>query len=213
MVRGGWFASIFIGLLPGLASASPLAGSVPTPRSHELFGFYEVGEAAGRSQDGMYSFQLDASTGEEQVRIVVRQRARKQPLARIDPNPGGGTRNLVVRFVGEHNLLVSWSCGTYCAPSVLFSPTGQEIASFGIHALSPNAAFAVSFNAFSDPFGNGDDEVSVIDLHTGTMTTSKHAGAWNTCKARWQRKRVTLLPCDSRTQPVLLPLSYRKANP
>jgi len=209
MVRGARLCSIFIGLLPGLASASPPAGGVAPSRSHELFGFYEVGEAAGRSQDGMYSFRLDASAGEEQVRIVVRQRGREQPLARINPNRGGATRNIVVRFVGEHNLLASWSCGTYCALAALFSPTGQKIASFGIHELSPNAALAVSYNAFSDPFGSGDDEVSVIDLRTGTMSASKHAGAWNTCKARWQRERVTLLPCDARTQPVLLPLSFR----
>src|SRR4051812_16342189 len=70
---------------PSLAGAKASAQLAP-PRPHELF--FGVGERAGRSVEGKYSFHLDTSAGEEKSRIVVRQRGVKRPIARIDPNPG-----------------------------------------------------------------------------------------------------------------------------
>ncbi len=85
--------------------------------------------------------------------------------------PGGRAHNLVVRFVGGDNLLASWGCGTYCEVTVLFSPKGKSLASFGAHEVSPNGAFAVAFDAFDAP-GHVTDRADVIDMHTGNRVSS-----------------------------------------
>ncbi len=172
------------------------------PRPHELF--FGVGERAGRSPDGKYSFQLVGDDEKEQF-ALVRQRGVRRPIARIDLSR---THNLVVRFVGSHNLLASWGCGTYCEVTILYSPRGQQLAQFGLgtHEVSSKGTFAINFNAFSKP-GYVADAAEVIDLRTGKkLVSSKQSGIWNTCGARWEYERVTLTPCDTRTQPVILAL-------
>lgn len=88
--------------------ATPAHADLAPLRPHELN--FDVGESSGRSPDGRYSFVLDNPRG-DQFRIVVRSRGIKQPIASMD---FGAAHNLVVRFVDGHNLLASWSCGTYC---------------------------------------------------------------------------------------------------
>jgi hypothetical protein len=166
-------------------------------------------EPPARSPDGRYVFTLDTSSGEGKARILVRQRRAARTIARIDPNPGGRTRNLVVRFVAADNLLASWGCGTYCEETVLFTPRGRRLASFGAHHVSADGSFAVSFSAFEGP-GVASEAVDIFDLRTGRKrSTSKQAGAWNTCGARWLRTQVTLTPCDARTRPIVVALPSR----
>ena len=109
---------------------SPPAQLSP-PRPYELF--FEVGKRSGRSKDGEYSFQLE---GPGEKILIVRQRRVKRPLAHIDLSR---SRDPVVRFVGGHNLLASWGCGTYCEVTLLYSPRGRKLAPFGrgAHEVSP----------------------------------------------------------------------------
>jgi hypothetical protein len=185
---------------PRRASGS-LARVVP-PRPYELS--FAAGEAAARSPDGKYSFQVVGDDRKKQF-VLVRQRGVKRPIARIDLSQA---HNLVVRFVGGHNLLAAWSAGTYCDGADLYSPRGEKLASFGLggNEVSPDGTLAVNFAAFDEP-GRIPDVADVIDLRSGKkLVSSKQAGIWNTCGARWENRRVTLVPCDAQTQPVVLAL-------
>jgi hypothetical protein len=220
VVKHRLLALLLVPLALGAAESHAVAGKRPPrrgrktttaalapPRPHELF--FGGGDDAGRSPDGAYSFRLDISPREEVSRIVVWRRGVKRPIARIDPNPGGQAHNLSVRFVGGDNLLASWGCGTYCEVTVLFNPRGTKLASFGAHEVSPTGGLAVSFEAFDVP-GCVSDSADVIDLRTGQkLRHSGKPGIWNTCGARWERRQVTLMPCDARTRPVVLPLPPR----
>lgn len=160
----------------------------------------------GDSADGRFSFEVDESAGEEHPRIVVRERGRKAAIAQIDPAPGGATRNLTVRFVAGNNLLATWSCGTSCEVGGLHRPRGQSLASFSarILDLSPARNFAVIFDGTAGmPFPGG--SVDLLDMRTGRLvSTSKQPDIWNVCNVVWEPKRVTLLPCDARTQAIRL---------
>ena len=186
---------------PQHRASRSLARIVP-PRPYELSS--ATGGSAARSPDGKYSFQVVGDDREEQF-AVVRQRGVKRPIARIDLSQA---HNLEVRFVGGHNLLAAWSAGTYCGVAVLYSPRGEKLASldFGGNEVSPDGTLAVSFAAFNKP-GRVPDAADVIDLRSGKkLVSSKQAGIWNTCGARWENRRVTLVPCDALTQPVVLAL-------
>jgi len=165
-------------------------------------------EAIASAQSHRFTFEVDQSAGKEHPHIVVRERGKT--IARIDPAPGGSTKNMEVQFVAGDNLLATWSCGTSCEVGVLHSPRGRELASFSAKVLdlSPARTFAVVFDGTAgEPFGGG--RLDLLDMRTGRIISSSEQNEiWNVCDVRWERNRITLLPCDSRTQPIRLRIKH-----
>ena len=172
----------------------------------------------GSSPNGDYSFEVDDFAGGEDNLIVVRQRGVRTSIALIEM---GRVHNLSVRFVGGDNLLASSSCGSPCELTTLFRPTGEKLASFGLHDVSPDGAFAVVYPLFDFPIGvDVAADAAVIDLRTGKVVSSapRHDRS-EACDdgpsslpfavRRWERQQVVLVSCARNTVTIDLRLPTR----
>jgi hypothetical protein len=173
------------------------------------FGIISINAFAGdlRSPSGTYAVEVDERDG--LVFIVVRNLVVPGSIVAIDPNPGGSlSPSFAVRFTAGDNVLASWGCGTYCVSSVLFNAAGKELASLGIHDVSPTGELAVSYTAIDEPIPG---DIKIVNLRTGKIIRrTSNKSVWNTCKVRWSSKRVVLEPCDRRTRPVELPTTSER---
>ncbi|MGH7285499.1 MAG: hypothetical protein ACRELY_28595 [Polyangiaceae bacterium] len=166
-----------------------------------------VATPAIASPGARFSAEVTPSGHATDAKIVVHRRGVRAPIARIDPNPGGRTRNLEVRFVTRDRVLASWSCGAPCDVATLFTVTGTQlavVANAERFEVSPDARVAVVFDeTIGKPFAGG--RVRVVDLATGATTVAVGApDVWNVCDVRWQAHGVTLLPCDAKTRNIRL---------
>lgn len=136
------------------------------------------------------------------VHVEVRDAADGSLIRTIDPNEGGivsPTAYTLDRVAGD-NVLISWSCGSFCSESSLFAIDGTLLGNFGAHLVSPDRAWAVSHPATRSFSGS---EVLIVDLSTGkTLTRVVSDDAWNTCGATWAVGEVTLVPCSDETRPL-----------
>lgn len=151
-------------------------------------------------------------TPDETIHLIVKRRADQVVIATIDPNPGGAVRswNYDLRFVGGDNILVSWGCGTYCQVAPVFTPTGRQLVSLGIHSVSPNGRCAVSYEPFDSPSVSN---VVISDLASGkTLAQQTSRNAWNTCSVVWAKGRIHLEPCSNKTQAVTVSVTARCAG-
>jgi hypothetical protein len=92
------------------------------------------------------------------------------------------------------------------SPSVL--PQGEILAHLGIHSLSQNREFAVTFKSSSD-----DHDIRLVDLRSGqTLQTYPISDIWQSaCSAEWTLTHVTVRSCHDmgsleKPEPIILSL-------
>ena len=160
--------------MPSPTPSSPLAYDLGLIKSEEVTSL--------NKQYVAYSIQVDKPNTGSTVSVIIKNIHLDQSIT-IDPNPSGRVNpSHSLKFVAGDNLIVSWGCGTHCQSALLYSPQGELLTHLGIHSLSQNQEFAVTFASTSD-----DHNIRLVDLRSGqTLQAYPISDKWRSaCSAEW----------------------------